>query len=103
MYKTADVHDFERTASYFLPHLKEPISEPCRLVLFFYFKDSRKYKVSDISNLAKVTEDTLVLCGLLENDNLITEINYFKKKGSEDKIEGYFTVGELNLDKIFAE
>lgn len=90
VHKKESVDIFEETAGYYLPRQKEPIEKPCRLELVFTFKDMRKFKMSDVDNLLKVTVDMLQHFQYIKNDNLIYEIQAKKNTGTHESVSGTF-------------
>ena len=57
--------EYERAAAMYIPHTK-PISTPVNIKAVFYMETRRRV---DLPNLQNALLDTLVKCGLLEDDN----------------------------------
>jgi Holliday junction resolvase RusA-like endonuclease len=80
-FKTKEYKDFEEQLLWKLKGIK-PVSGKYALHIDFYFKN---YKMADLSNCLKTTEDIIVKAGLVEDDRFCYEI-YLRKFGGEDKI-----------------
>jgi Holliday junction resolvase RusA-like endonuclease len=83
------VKDYEQKMLLFLPNRGETITKPCRFVASFNFIDNRKYLVSDLDNLFKLTLDLLQKAKFIKNDNLVVEIIAKKTLSNVESVVGY--------------
>lgn len=58
--------DYEKTALWMIPKLKEPINEPVNVQTVFYMPTRRK---CDLVNMQEAILDVMVKAGLLADDN----------------------------------
>lgn len=58
--------EYEETAKLFIKASDEPIKDPVNVKCLYFMKTRRKV---DLTNLLEATDDILVNCGVLEDDN----------------------------------
>ena len=82
-FKTRDYIDFERDVCRVFKFAKQTIMGECLVVYTFYVSN---YKMVDVDNQIKTTQDLLVKLDYIKDDRLIKEIRASKvacKKGEE--------------------
>ena len=87
-YKEPKVKEFEEAAGLQLKKIKTPFTGALSLGAVFTFKSEKRMATRDLDNLLKLVGDALETNGIIENDNLITEINCEKRAGASDSITG---------------
>ena len=84
-FKTRDYIDFERDVCRVLKIAKKPITGECKVEYTFYVSN---YKMVDVDNQIKTTQDIIVALGYIKDDRQIIELVARKKacKKGEEKI-----------------
>lgn len=83
-YKTKECKNYEQYLSLLLPRPTAMLMGDVIMTMHFYLVN---YKITDVSNLVKVTEDIIVKKGFIEDDRKVIELNLKKFKADQDSIK----------------